>query len=191
MIIPDGHNQDHTAIGEGRTHLLETALGGKGVGITEGSLLGGTEAVGDRISRDTGNVGLTVRDDFAVLDVEATDFRERASVCTVIGDELCDNSELALSVNSHARSKEGLISHAVTVKVAAGLVTGRGTCATRAGKEAFSAARVGSVGLSEGICFPNVHFLTASPSVASTSILICGGSRPTIAVGLRNESTLS
>jgi hypothetical protein len=78
VVVPDGENQDHT-LGKGLVHGSEATLGSEVVVVTEGGLLVGAELLGDGIvGAETGNVGLGVLDDLAVLDVETADLLQRA-----------------------------------------------------------------------------------------------------------------
>lgn len=106
MVIPHAHSEHHAVL-EGSTHTLESALGSKLVGVAEGGLLLSTEVVGDGVGGgDTSNVGLGVLDDFAVLDVDATDLREVTGGGAVGGDELGHDGDLGLGVDGLAGAEE-------------------------------------------------------------------------------------
>ena len=73
-----------------------------------------------------GNVAHGVRDDLAVLDVEAANLRELAVSGTRGCQELGDDGELALCVDSQAGAVKIVITHAVGVEVASVRVAFRG-----------------------------------------------------------------
>lgn len=92
VVVPQAHDEDHASL-ERSGHGGESTLGLEHVVVTEGSLLGRAEGVGDRVdSGDTGNVGVGVLVDLAVLDVDAANFGECAGGGTVGGDELIGQS---------------------------------------------------------------------------------------------------
>jgi hypothetical protein len=151
VIIPDGQDENHT-VSQSLAHLRETAIMFSSlkdanmnasrslpanslevVSVTKRSLLGRAEVSGDRIgSSNASLVGVCILDDFAVLNVDAADLRECAGGCTRVGDELGDDSDNTVGVNSETRAEEGLIAQTpgvvvTTIFVAVARVTGGST----------------------------------------------------------------
>jgi len=77
----------------GVVHRVEATVSEKRCVVVEIRLSGGAEAFCDRVEACCcpGDSDSRGSDCTAVLLVEATNFRETASVCTVIGDELRDD----------------------------------------------------------------------------------------------------
>lgn len=76
MVIPNTEDKSHTSI-QILAESSKTTLLSERVGVTSGSLLLLAELVGDLVGLcDTGNVGVGLLDDFAVLDVDAADGAE-------------------------------------------------------------------------------------------------------------------
>lgn len=75
MIIPDGHNEDHT-VDHGLTHLLETTLFLEVVSVSHNTLLGCAHFIGDRIVLfiNSGNVGCWVLKNLTILYEDSSDF---------------------------------------------------------------------------------------------------------------------
>lgn len=136
------------------------------------------------------NVGLGVRDDHTVLDVETTDFRKSTGGGVVGSQELSDNGEFRVGIDGQARSVEAGVSHTEGVEIATGLIAD--TCSSvgcRAlGASTFSLAdvraRVRSVGGSLGVGFPDIHFAAASTHGSCTGIRIGARANPALDVGL-------
>ena len=194
MVIPDGHDQDHTGT-HSSAHWAESTLGLEVVNITEGNLLVGAERGGDRVVfLHAGDVGLRVLDDFAALDVDTADFAERAARGVVAGQELSDNGHLLGAVDGLSFAPEGLVTHAVRVEIASilvaharvplvgGVVTAGGTGAA---SRALSSARVRGIGGTHRVCLPDVHLIAACSVFAASGILIVIGGLPVDHVSLR------
>ena len=118
MVIPDREDEDGST-GERLAHSGYTTVGGEVVGVAKGSLLSRAEGVGDRVTGDTGDSGLGVGDDNAVLDVLTADLGKSTTGSTVGGDELSHDGELLAGVDGLAGSVEAGVAHAVRVEVAA------------------------------------------------------------------------
>jgi hypothetical protein len=110
MVIPQGHNEDVSA-SKRSSHLVEATKGLEGRSVTKDSLLGIAERLGDGVSGNTLNGGVTVGIGLAVLDVEALDLRELGAGA----DELGDNSHLLGGIEGHAGAVEVLYTHAVAL----------------------------------------------------------------------------
>lgn len=52
MVVPDGHNENHSGT-HGSAYFGETALDGEFVGVAKSSLLGSAEGVGDGVTGDS------------------------------------------------------------------------------------------------------------------------------------------
>lgn len=103
VVIPNTHDQDHSFL-KGITHSGETSVSGEGVGVTDNVLLVSAELVGNRVvSSQSWDVSLGVLDDFAVLNIDATDLGESTVGCVVGGKELGDNGELGVGLRSYRR----------------------------------------------------------------------------------------
>jgi hypothetical protein len=90
------------------------------VRVVEGSLLLATEGIIYTIrGRDSGDLGNTVADYGAVLDVLATDFSEKTGICAIVRDELRDDCELLGRIHCLVWAVETCIAVAITVEVAA------------------------------------------------------------------------
>lgn len=131
MVIPDGHDENHTLL-ERSTHGSKTALSRKLVGVTESSLLGGAERVGDGVAGDAGDGGLRVRNDDTVLNIESLDLGKGAGGGAVGGDELGDDSEDLGGVNSETSTVEVSVAHSVGVEIASISVAQGGVTSTDA-----------------------------------------------------------
>lgn len=187
MVVPDGHDKDH-GLGEGLAHLLQATLDVEVTDIAESSLLSIAERLGDRVARDTSNVGLGVLNDLAVLDVETLDLAEIASG---VLDELGDDGELGAGVDGLALTVEGGVAHAVRVEVAtigiAGTAIAVGGVGTAAGVTLAhvlvdGGAGVGSEGGRDLVGLPDIHLRAASTVVTNTSVRVVGGGRPALNV---------
>ena len=76
VVIPDGEDESHTGI-EVLTEGSKTALLGEFVGVTGNLLLFLAELVGDLVGLcDSGDVGVGLLDDLAVLNVDSADCSE-------------------------------------------------------------------------------------------------------------------
>ena len=150
------------------------------------------EVVRDRVVRvNTRKARLRVLDDDTVLDVQTADFYEIARGRVVRRDELGDDGDLAVGVDSETRSEESLVAHTEGVEVAAVLVAytvialvAVTTVGTRTTGLAVDAADVRSDRCGHRVRFPNVHLVAAGAVTARTSINIVVGRRPVKGVGL-------
>ena len=192
VVIPQGHDEDH-ALGERSAHALQAAVLGEDVLVLEQALLGGAVVVGDGVAADAGPGRLGVGDHLAVLHVEALDLLEGAAGGAVVGDELGDDGELALGVDGHARTVEGLVALAEGVEITSVGVAGAAVAVGAVGATAGVAAAhhlaggvagVRSEGRGDAVGLPDIHLRAAGAVVASTRIGIIGGGLPSINVGL-------
>jgi hypothetical protein len=132
MVIPDGHDENHT-LSQSCAHCCETTLGGEQVLVTESSLLSAAESVGDGVTRDTGDSGLRVGKGLAILNVEALDFAQGTGGCTILGDELGDDGEWLGGVDCLTSTVEGLVAHSVGVEITSvGITEGGVSCSNSA-----------------------------------------------------------
>lgn len=163
VVIPYRHDEGHTAR-HGLAHGWESAMSLEGVVISKCSLLGIAERGSDRVTSDTGDCGLRVGDDPAVLDVESLDFGER------VADELSDNCELGGGVDGQTLSVERLVSHTVgveitSIRIASASVSGAGVGSTAAVAIAHSLrgriTRVRGYCRSYRVGFPDIHLSAA------------------------------
>lgn len=147
--------------------------------IIKGDFLGVAEFGGDGVPCDAWDGGVRVWDYDAVLDVEALDFGQHASGGTIRGEELCDDGELGVCVDGHARAVERGVSHAVGVEIASVGVGGAAVAGVGVGTSAAVAcahcllgvvASVGCVGSGDAIGFPDVHFGTTGTMIADAGI---------------------
>ncbi len=191
MVIPDTHNQSHARL-KGITHDCQSTTASERVGVAKGGLLGGAEVVCDGVVRvHAVDVRSGVLDDFAVLNVDTTDFDEVAGRGVVGGDELGDDGELGAGIDGQASAEEGLVSHAVRVEIAAILVTRSVVplviiTAVGAGAALLSGniANMRSVGGRLGVGFPDVHLIAARAVLAGSGVGVAVGRSPVKNVGL-------
>lgn len=169
MFVPETQNKHH-AVGHGIPHLRKTTTVGKDVLIAKCLILSSAEIRGDRVARNPVDVGGSVGDDLAVLNVEPLDFREGSGVCAVVGDELRDDGNFLAGVDHLAGSEEGLVAHAERVEVAAVRITGASVAGLRVRATAVittahglldRAARVRRESSRDLVGFPDVQLGTA------------------------------
>jgi len=192
VVVPDGEDEN-VSLRQGPTHgsvattLLEVGC------VTKGALLSVAERVAKGVIalKNTREVGDGVGDDLAVLDVEAADLLESASAGAVVGNELGDDLEGLGSVDDLTGTivvplSETVWGEVATVSVAETTVAIWDTALlARAALEATvvcGVARMGGVGIGNGVGFPDIHLSAARAVVAKAN-----SSRvPAIDVGLEN-----
>ena len=180
--------------------MWETTLGEEAGVVAKGGFLIDTVLFcnGVVLGLHGGDLGHGVGDDFAVLDVEATDLVELASGGVVGCQELSDDSEFAGRVDGLTGAVEGGVTLAVGIEVASVGVADRGVAGIGAvGATAIVAcadleaggtrARVGCDGSGDGVSLPNVHLRAASSVVADTGVNIAAGWLPTIRIRLASN----
>lgn len=117
VVIPDGQDENHSLL-EGGTHCCKASLDGKLVSVTECSLLGGAERVGDGVSGDPGDISIRVGDDDSVLDVETLNLAQGARGSTILSQvshySLILRKILHTSVMNWVTTVKGL--HVSTIK---------------------------------------------------------------------------
>jgi len=129
------------------------------------------ERIADRVvSSHTGDVDFGVGDDFATLNVDATDLLEVAGGGTIGGQELSDDSHGLGGIDGETSAVEGLVTHTERVEVATSLVTGRRTSCSGATVEAIGSARMRGIRGGHVVGFPNVHLVTARSPVTSSRV---------------------
>lgn len=111
MVVPDGHDKEHTAF-ESSSHVGQDSLLIECIVIAKGSSLCVTEHHGYGDASDVGNQGLRIGDDLAALDAEWLDLSEWVT------DELSENGELLGGIHGQARAVESGVSHALGAEVA-------------------------------------------------------------------------
>ena len=203
MVIPDAHDENHTILKSG-AHVGEATVLGEVVGVAEYRLLGSAEIGGDRVAAGASDGGDRVGDDDAILDVEALDVGESTGGGSVIGDELGDDGELGLGVDGLAWAVEVEAALAVrvevtSIRVASSSITVVAVSSTASIASAHglagSVARVGSVGVRDGVGLPEIHLSTARTVVTDTGVRIVGRLEPslnvTLHIWLAIESTFS
>lgn len=175
MVVPERENENHAAL-EGAAHGGEATLALEAVRVAERSLLGIAVSVRDRVVRgESGDVGLRVLDDDAILDVDAADLDEVSRRRVVGGDELGDDGDLLVGVDGEARAEEALGALAERVEVASILVANSVvafvTVTALSARAAILAVdgtyvRGHSSGIRVGL--PDIHFIAASTITASS-----------------------
>lgn len=122
MVVPDTQSQNHTSL-ESLAHLPESTLGLEVVGIAKHALSNSTEVLVDGVTDgNTGDVDVGVLDHTASLHVKAADLDEVTRSSVSLGDELSNDSHLAVSVDGLAGAVERSVAQAVGVEVAPVLV---------------------------------------------------------------------
>lgn len=107
VVIPKGHNEDHTASKRVR-HGLHAALGSVVVLISEDLLDILAHFIGNRVDLLVKTVDLRLRmfDLLTVLDKESLDLNNISVLGTILRNELSDNSEWLIGIDSHAWAEE-------------------------------------------------------------------------------------
>jgi len=125
------------------------------------------------IAAEANNSGDGIADDFPSLDVKALDF------CQGIANELCDDGKDFSSVDSEARTVEGLCAQTVRVEiasvwVASSCITSGRVCSstsiTRTLCLRLSRTRMWGQRSRDGVCLPDVHFRAARTVVTNTGV---------------------
>lgn len=135
---------------------------GIGAGVAKGHLLVLAELRCDGIvGGDSGDVGLGILNNLAILDIEATNFVKGARIGAIVGKELSDNGHPLGRVDGEISSVETLPSEAERVVVAATFVKDLVALVASAGPKArrASVARVRCVGGRLRIGLPYVHLV--------------------------------
>jgi len=83
MVVPDAHDENHS-LGKSCAHGGKATLNSEFVGVAKGSLLSGTETIGDGVSGDSRDGGLRVGDNNASLNVESSNLRESTGGSSVL-----------------------------------------------------------------------------------------------------------
>lgn len=192
VVIPDGHNEDHTAL-HGITHLLETSLLLEVLGVAESFLGMIAHLIGDGVELLAHGVDSRLRmlNDLAVLDIFSSDFRE---VAVVVGNELSDNSDWLGAVNVEVGSSSIEVSDTgsewveVTAILVADAVVSIMLIITagslvRAFVLSFDSAWMSSVSSRDFVALPDVHLGAAVSILADSGIWISWRWLPSIAVG--------
>lgn len=122
MVVPNGESEDHSTANRA-THSLQATKFLELVLVTEGLLLRIAVGSRDTVTGNASDLAHAVVNDLAVLDVLAADLSECTTVSAVVGDELSDNGELGLGVDSLAGAVERSVTLAVAVEIASILVT--------------------------------------------------------------------
>jgi hypothetical protein len=196
-VVPDGQNEDHTAL-ERLAHDLETTELSEGVRVAERRLLGSAGLVRDRVVRSQARDGAerVVVDD-AVLDILAADLDKVAAGGAVRRDELRDRGDRLGGVDGETRAgpEERLVAHAPRVEVAAGSVAdttvgaGSATAGSAVGtSETDAGARVRGERLGERVGLPDVHLRAARAELALARV--GGGGVPAGGVGETTDELL-
>lgn len=123
VIIPEGHDENHSAVERVR-HLLHATLGLVVIGVLEDALNILAHLIVDALVllRLALNSCLGVRNQLAVLHKQALDFDNVSVRSAVLGMELGNNGERSAGVDRHSFAIEVHDTSAVRVPVAAVLV---------------------------------------------------------------------
>lgn len=85
--------------------------------IAEYLFLCGAEISIDGISAHPADCRHRLRDHVVVLDIEASDLTQSTAGGLIVGDELCDDSELGVSIDDFARTVKRLVSLPIWVEI--------------------------------------------------------------------------
>lgn len=193
MVVPERHDEYHS-LRKGFGHVGSSALLLVSVPVTEYLFLLVAELCGDRVALHARDGRCWLLNCLASLNVETLDFHIIASA-----DELCDDSELLGSIDSHAFAIKVLDAHAVSIEVTAvrvayASVAVSGVCAAAAVTVAASlfngAASVGCNCCTDGVRFPDVHLSAAGAVTTNASICIVVRRLPTFNVALEGLSVI-
>jgi hypothetical protein len=175
--VPERHNENHGGL-KSVAHAVPATLLGEVIDVAKDALLLGAEVSGKRAAGVSGNLGLGVGDDLAVLDVQTSDLRETAVAALL---ELGDDSHLLGGVDVEVRSSavEGLVALAVGVEIAAISIAsstvavigvGTTTRVASAGVLGELGARVRSESSGDGVGLPDVHLRAACAQVTNATV---------------------
>lgn len=189
-ISPDRESQNVSAL-EGLSHILETTVNVEVRVVTEDGLLVDAELISDGVEvTDTGPFVLGLKDDFATLNPGTTDLDEVTGGGPVVSDELGDDSDLGVGVDSLSWTVEFLVTLTERVEITAVLVAdtvvsvatvtalGFGTASVETSRR----ADVWGVGVGDGVGLPDIHLVTAGTVLAETSVGVDGGCSPSFSV---------
>jgi len=191
VVVPKTQDENDSVL-ERIAHDLEASALLEGVFVTKECLLVVAELVGDGcVGFEIREFSCRVRDDLAVLDVQADNVDERAIGGIVGGIPLSNDSEGFGGINSKATAEEILNTHAIGVEVTSIFVAHTAisvrsitACGTITTGLTYDSAYVRSVGRSHGVRFPHVHFVATRSIFSSSSVGISGVGLPIENIGL-------
>jgi len=192
MIVPDGHNENHTSV-HGFSHLFKTTLNLEVIWIIHNSLEGIAHTIGDGVvlGIKSWNVGFWVLDDFTVLNEDSSDFTKVSGIGTVSSDELGNNLKWLGGINSLAWTIEVFDTSSVWVKIAtifiADTFVSVGTLTafkSFAGELSINSTRMSSESFSHVVGLPDIHLGAARSVLSSSGIWVGLGWVPANGVSL-------
>lgn len=174
VIVPKGEGENHTLL-ESLGHRGESTMSVVDIWVSENGLLVLAEFVGERVTWEVEDGGLGVGDDPSILDVESLDLAQSSGVGASVGEELSDDSEDRVCVDSHTWAVERPVALAIRVEIASVRIGNAsvsiGGVSPSTGLACASAlclwlGGVRSEGGGDGVGLPNIH-LSAARTVAS------------------------
>lgn len=91
-------------MGQSSAHALHATMLAEDILITEYLFLGGAVIGIDCIATHPADCRHRLRDHFAILDIEASNLTQSTAGGLIVGDELCDDCELGVSIDDFART---------------------------------------------------------------------------------------
>jgi len=185
MIIPDGHNKDHTVI-HGFSHLFKTTLNLEIVWISHLTFLGVAHIISDRIVwGNIWNLRIWSFEDLAVLNENSSDFFQVSSVGTIGSNELSNNLDWLGSINSFSWTIEIVVTGSIWVEItsifiADTLVSFISLTALKSLTFLWSShgTWMSSESLRDRVGLPDIHLSAASSEFSGTGIWVSWGWRP-------------
>jgi len=179
VVIPDGKDKSHSC-GEGLGHLAHTSLSGEVVLVTKPSFDGGAEVVAESLVVFTSNIHRWGLNNLSVLDVLSPDLYDFSAVCSVMGEELCNNLEFLGGVNIElaswsiesvvSMSKGGEIATIFVADSRVSLVLGVITAFGSFASLSLAGARMSSESLGDAVSFPDVEFHAAGTVFTASGV---------------------
>lgn len=180
MIIPNGHDKDHTVI-HGFTHLFETTLNLEIVFVSHDTLERIAHLISDRIvlGISSWNVRFWVFENFTILNENSSNFFQVTSICSIFSDELSNNGEWLGGINSLSWTIEIFNTSSEWVKIATIFIAytlvslvSLSTFSTLASLSSGHGTWMSSISFRDRVGLPDIHFSAAGSILSSSSIWV-------------------
>jgi len=180
MVVPDGHNEDHTII-HGFSHLFKTTLLLEIVCISHDIFERIAHIVSDRIvlGINSLDVRFWVLENFTILNEDSSDFAKVSGVGSIGSDELGNNGHWLGGINSLVWTIEIFDTSSVRVEIAtifiADTFVSIGTLSARkslAHQLSIDLTWMSSESLSHVVGLPDIHLSAARSEFSSSGIWV-------------------